>query len=95
MNKLSLEIIIDYVTDNTSVHDKIINLWLLSGNKKEDFPKLPPSYANVEIVLKNGNKFKAFLADINSWGGKQFIVNRCLRKRLYINTEEVIKWVFV
>jgi hypothetical protein len=93
---LSLETIADYVTKkDLSVHKKICNLWLKAGNKSEDFPKLPPCWMDVEITLKNGKKYKSFLASINNWGGVQFVINRMVKDRVYIEIEEVVSWEFV
>jgi len=93
---LSLETIADYVTKkDLSIHKKICNLWIKSGNKVEDFPKLPPCWMDVEITLKNGNKYKSFLASINNWGGVQFVINRMFKERIYLDTEEVVSWEFV
>lgn len=93
---LSLETIADYVTkEELSIHLKICNLWLKSGNKIEDFPKLPPCWFDVKITLKNGKKYKSFLASINNWGGVQFIINQRLKKRIYLDTDEVVSWEFV
>lgn len=93
---MKLERILDLVTNNDlSTHKKICWLWLESGNKKEDFPKLPPHYYKVLITLKNGKKYKSFLAEINNWGGSQFIVNRMFGDRLYIDTDEVESWEFI
>ena len=92
---LSLETIVDYVTKkDLSVHKKICNLWLKSGNKAEDFPKLPPCWFDVEITLKNGKKYKSMLAS-NNLGGVQFVINQTFKKRIYLNTDEVISWEFV
>jgi hypothetical protein len=93
---LSLETIADYVTKkDLSVHKKICNLWLKAGNKAEDFPKLPPCWMDVEITLKNGKKYKSFLASINNWGGVQFVINRMFKERIYLDTEEIVSWEFV
>ena len=93
---LSLETIADYVTKkDLSVHNKVCNLWLKAGNKAEDFPKLPPCWMDVEITLKNGKKYKSFLASINKWGGFQFVINRVCKKRIYLETEDVVSWEFV
>ena len=66
----------------------------VARNKAKDFPKLPPCWIDVEITLKNGKKYKSFLASINNWGGVQFIINKTF-KRIYLETEEVIKWEFI
>ena len=93
---LSLETIADCVTKkDLSVHNKICNLWLKAGNKAEDFPKLPPCWMDVEITLKNGKKYKSFLASINNWGGVQFVINRVFKKRIYLETEDVVSWEFI
>lgn len=93
---LSLETIADYVTKkDLSVHQKIVNLWLKSGNKAKDFPKLPPCWMDVEITLKNGKKYKSFLASINNWGGVQFVINRMFKERIYLETDKVINWEFI
>lgn len=93
---LSLETIVDYVTKkDLSVHKKICNLWLKSGNKAEDFPKLPPCWFDVEITLKNGKKYKSMLASINNWGGVQFVINQTFKKRIYLDTDEVVSWEFI
>ena len=93
---LSLETITNYVTKkDLSVHNKICNLWLKAGNKAEDFPKLPPCWMDVEITLKNGKKYKSFLASINNWGGVQFVINRMFKERIYLETDEVVSWEFV
>lgn len=93
---LSLETIVDYVTKkDLSTHNKICNLWLKAGNKAKDFPTLPPIWFDVEITLKNGNKYKSFLASINNWGGVQFVINRPFRQRLYIDINDVTKWEFI
>ena len=94
--RLSLENIVDYITKkNLSTHNKIINLWLKSGNKKEDFPELPPCWMNVEITLKNGKKYKSFLASINNFGGVNFVINHTFKKRDYLDVEEIAKWEFI
>ena len=93
---LYLETIVDYVTKkDLSVHKKICNLWLKSGNKAEDFPKLPPCWFDVEITLKNGKKYKSMLASINNCGGVQFVINQTFKKRIYLDTDEVVSWEFV
>lgn len=95
-SSLSLETIADFVTHkDLSVHNKICNLWLKSGNKREDFPKLPPCWFDVEITLKNGKKYKSMLVSINNWGGVQFVINRPFKNRVYLDTEEVVSWVFI
>jgi hypothetical protein len=39
----------DFISnDNLSKHKKIVNVWLLT-NKREDFPKLPPSICPCEV----------------------------------------------
>lgn len=91
---MKLEDIVRYVTDkDISVHNKICNLYIKSGNKAEDFPKLPPCYFDVEITTKNNKKYKAILIDykgnpieyaVNSWRG-----------RFYIPLEDVVKWEFI
>jgi hypothetical protein len=78
-----------------SVHNKIINLWLMFGNEAKDFPKLPPVWIDVLITLKNGKKHKSMLASINNQGGVQFVVNQAFKQRLYLDVEEVIKWEFI
>jgi hypothetical protein len=50
---------------------------------------------DVEITLKNGKKYKSFLASINNCGGVQFIINRMFKERIYLETEEVVSWEFV
>ena len=93
---LSLETIANYITKkDLSVHNKICNLWIKAGNKAENFPKLPPCYMDVEIILKNGKKYKSFLAGVNNWGGVQFVINRMFKERIYLDTEEVVSWEFV
>lgn len=93
---LSLETIVNYVTKkDLSVHKKVCNLWLKSGNKAGDFPKLPPCWFDVEITLKNGKKYKSMLASINNWGGVQFVINQTFKKRIYLDTDEVVSWEFV
>ena len=93
---LSLETITRYVTKkDLSVHNKICNLWLNAGNKAEDFPKLPPCWFDVEITLKNGKKYKSMLASLNNSGGVQFVINKTFKKRIYLDTDEVISWEFV
>ncbi len=73
-----------------STHNKIIGLWLMLGGSAEEFPKLPPEYMNVLITLKNGKSYKSFRNEC-----REFIVNRSLRERLYINEEEIVKWEFI
>jgi len=93
---MKLENIVDYITNkDLSVHNKICNLWLGAGNRVEDFPKLPPCWLNVEIILKNGKKYKSMLVEINKWGGYQFVINRKFKKRLYLETDEIISWKFI
>jgi len=95
IGSLSLENIVDYITNKQlSTHNKIINLWLKSGNKKEDFPKLPPCWMDVEITLKNGKKYKSFLASINNWGGVKFVINHIFKERDYLDVEDIVKWEF-
>lgn len=93
---LSLETIVDYVTNkDLSVHKKICHLWLKSGNKAEEFPKLPPCWFDVEITLENGEKYKSMLVSINNRGGVQFVINRMFKHRIYLDTDEVVNWEFV
>ena len=93
---MKLERIVDLVTDkDLSTHNKIINLWLDSGNKREDFPKLPPCWFDVLITLKNGKKYKAILAEINRFGGCEFVVKTTFKGKVYIETGEVIDWKFI
>ena len=93
---LSLETIVDYVTKkDLSVHKKICNLWLKAGYKAEEFPKLPPCWFDVEITLKTGKKYKSMLASINNWGVVQFVINQTFKKRIYLDTEEVVSWEFI
>ena len=94
--EIPLEIIADYITNkDLSVHNKICNLWLKSGNKAEDFPKLPPCYIDVEITLINGKKYKSMLVSINNWGGVEFVINRIFKDRIYLDVEEVTNWKFI
>jgi hypothetical protein len=93
---LSLETIADYVTKkDVSVHNKICGLWLDAGNKAEDFPKLPPCWIDVKITLKDGKKFKSKLASINNRGGVQFVIDSMFKERIYLDTDEVVSWVFI
>lgn len=51
--------IYDYMKRDLSIHNKIVNIWLLS-NKAEDFPELPPLIVPCLITLYNGSRFKAY-----------------------------------
>jgi hypothetical protein len=93
---LQLENIVDYVTNKElSVHKKICNIWLKSGNNPKDFPKLPPCYFDVIITLKSGKKYKSMLVSINNWGGVQFIINRAFQKRIYLDVDKIVYWEFI
>lgn len=93
---LSLEDIADYFTKkDLSLHKKIVNLWLKSGNKAKEFPKLPPCWLDVEITLKNGKKYNSMLSSTNNCGGVQFVINKNFKKRIYLSTDEVVNWEFI
>jgi len=35
------------------------------------------------------------LASINNWGGVQFVINQTFKKRIYLDTDEVVSWEFI
>jgi hypothetical protein len=50
---------------------------------------------DVEITLKNGEKYKSFLGSINNCGEVKYVINRVFNKRIYLETEKVVSWVFI
>ena len=86
----------DFISnDSLSIHEKIVNIWLLT-NKREDFPKLPPLICPCEITLANSSKFRAYMdTESQDWieYGNTFAIRRNGRRRW--KQEEVIEWKFV
>jgi hypothetical protein len=87
----------DFISNNNlSKHKKIVNIWLLT-NKREDFPKLPPSICPCEITLKNGEKYIAYLDTdrTQDWieFGNTFRIRRKGRRNW--SREDVVKWEFI
>ena len=87
----------DYISnENLSKHKKIVNIWLLT-NKREDFPKLPPSICPCEITLANGSRFRAYMdKEFNQeWieYGNTFAIRRNGRRSW--KQEDIVKWEFI
>ena len=87
----------DFISnDNLSKHKKIVNIWLLT-NKREDFPKLPPSICPCEITLANGSRYRAYMDTEFSQDwieyGNTFSI--CRNGRRSWKQEDVVKWEFI
>jgi len=87
----------DFVSNTElSKHKKIVNIWLLT-NRREDFPKLPPSICPCEITLVNGSRFRAYMDTEYSQDwieyGNTFAIRRNGRRTW--NREDVVKWEFI
>lgn len=92
-----LGIINDYISnDNLSKHKKIVNIWLLT-NKREDFPKLPPSILPCVITLADGSRYKAYMDREFTQDWVEYGNTVSIRKngRKTWKQEEVIEWEFI
>ena len=88
--------IYDYLKKDLTVHQKVVNIWLLT-NKREDFPKLPPNICPCEITLKNGSKYMAYLDQEFNQDWIEYGNTWAIRKngRRNWKIEDVIKWEFI
>ena len=88
--------IYDYLKKDLTVHQKAVNIWLLT-NKREDFPKLPPPICPCKITLKNGSRYRAYLDQQSNedWieYGNTWAIRRNGRRNWKI--EDVVKWELV
>ena len=85
------------VKRDLTVHQKVVNIWLLT-NKREDFPILPPDICPCNITLKNGSKYRAYIdTEVcgHNWTeyGNTFAIRRNGRRKW--EYEEVEKWEFI
>ena len=88
--------IYNYLNKDLTVHQKTVNIWLLT-NKIEDFPKLPPPICPCEITLKNGAKFRAYYDPENNKDWIEFGNTWAIRRngRRSWKIKNVVKWQLI
>jgi|TARA_R110000744_G_scaffold371597_2_gene482706 hypothetical protein len=88
--------IYDLMKRDLTVHQKSVNIWLLT-NKREDFPKLPPQICPCEITLKSGSRYKAYLDQQHNEDWIEYGNTWAIRKngRKSWNIKDVIKWELI
>lgn len=88
--------IYDYIKKDLTVHQKAVNIWLLT-NKNEDFPKLPPQICACMIELKDGSKYRAYLdQEFNEdWIEYGNSIRIQMKGRRNWKIDDVVKWELI